>query len=287
MSIAVAELDRPETKPSPLWRAPVALDHVSSDLGGRRVLDDVSLALEPGAITVLIGPSGVGKTVTVKHLVGLMRPTVGRVLSYGRDIHALPRAEWRSYCDRMSVMLQGETHHGFGLFGSLSAFDNVAYPLRVRFELSEDEVAQRTWELLGRLGLSRRHAAIPEQLSHGELRRVALARVLASRSELVVIDDLESGVDHVRLRGMIDLIVESQRELSSTVLVATNQPMIARRLADELVVLRAGRIAEQGDAVELLQRPDGFGRRLMEGDTSCGLSILDEVVCGQPARLAA
>lgn len=260
-----------------LLDAPAAMDHVTIDLGGRRVLDDVTFPIRRGKINVLIGPSGVGKTVTAKTLVKLITPTYGRTLAEGRDLRRMSAREEGEWLKRLSVMLQGPSLFTCGLFASLSALDNVAFPLRDRTRTPEDEILERSWALMRDLGMMRRaHAPIGE-LSGGELRRVALARALVSESELVIIDDVESGVDHVRLRGMIELIAARQLEQRNTYLITTNEPEVARRLADELIVMRAGRIVEAGGATSILRRRDAFGRRLMDGDPASGLAMLDEV----------
>lgn len=267
-----------------LLSAPAALDHVTLDLGGRRVLDDVTFPIERGKINVIIGPSGVGKTTIVKCLLGLLQPTYGRSLADGRELRRLKPKEEREFRNRTSVMFQGASGYNAGLFGSLSAFDNVAFPLRDRTKMSEAEIAERVWHYLDAVGMRKRADGMPQDLSGGELRRIALARCMVSESELVVMDDVESGIDHVRLRGMIELISSKQAEQGNTYLITTNEPEVARRLADYLIVVRAGAVVEAGVASKILRQQDSFGRRLMAGDPASGLAMLDEVGDPQFAR---
>lgn len=267
-----------------LLNAPAALDHVTLDLAGRRVLNDVTFPIERGKINVIIGPSGVGKTTIVKCLLGLVQPTYGRSLADGRELRRLKPKEEREFRNRTSVMLQGASGYNAGLFGSLTAFENVAYPLRDRTKMSPEEIDERVWHYLDAVGMRKRAEGMPQELSGGELRRIALARAMVSESELVVLDDVESGIDHVRLRGMIDLIAAKQSEQGTTYLITTNEPEVARRLADNLVVVRAGAVVEAGVASQILRQQDGFGRRLMAGDPASGLAMLDEVGDPQFAR---
>lgn len=265
---------------SKLETAPLALDGVITDLGGRRVLDGVDLALAPGRITVLVGPSGVGKTTCIRHLCGLLQPTDGRVLVAGRDMDEMSDDEIREVQRTLSLMQQGSSLFTAGLFGSLSIADNIAFPLRARSgKLKHHEIEARVGEWLDAIGLAPYAHHKPGQLSGGMVRRVALARALVSGSPTVILDDIESGLDGVRLALICELIRETQRETGATMLIATHDARSAFELADVLAVLRAGRIEQIGPPAELTIDADdeSFAKGFLAGDTSLGLQMDDEL----------
>lgn len=269
-ALALPALPEAHTTPAPL-----ELVDVVSILKGRVVLDGVNLALTPGRLTVLIGPSGAGKTVCVKHLVGLMTPARGQALSEGRDLAFIDYRARREMRHELSLMQQGSTLFTCGLFGNLDVYENVAYPLRRRESWDEDELDDRVWTLLDRVGLAGHAYARPHMLSGGMARRIALARALVSRSPVTIIDDLDSGVDGVRLTALADLVHEHQRETGCAMLVTTHDEGLARDLGDELAVLHRGRIDQLGPPAEILDQP-GFAAQFMSGDTACQLTMDDD-----------
>ena len=246
----------------------IELSGVVKDLGRTRILDRVELTARRGAITVLLGPSGAGKTVTIKHIVGLMRPTAGKVRVFGSDLGAIPEEELYELRRRMAVVLQGTLPFTCGLFYSIDVYENVAYALRQRTRLSEAEIGRKTLEHLELVGM--RHAArlMPDQLSAGMTKRVALARALALEAELVIIDDFDSGIDGVRLSLLCDLIRDTQSEAGTSFLVTTHDIGAARKLADDAALIHEGRIVAAGAASTLLASPDPLVRQFVTGATT-------------------
>lgn len=248
---------------------------MAKELGAARVLDGVDLEVPRGAITVLLGPSGAGKTVTVKHIVGLMRPSAGKVRVLGRDLGAIAEEELYDLRRRMAVVLQGALPFTCGLFYSIDVFENVAYALRQRKRLSEEEVERVTLEHLELVGMRDAARLMPDQLSAGMAKRVALARALALEAELVIIDDFDSGIDGVRLALLCELIRDAQREAASTFLVTTHDIGAARKLADRAALIHEGRIVAAGEASDLLASRDPLVHQFVTGATSGPVRLRD------------
>jgi phospholipid/cholesterol/gamma-HCH transport system ATP-binding protein len=251
----------------------IELEGVVKDFGRKRVLEDVDLEVPTGKITVLLGPSGAGKTVTIKHALGLFEPTRGVVRLEGRDLAAVSETELNELRRGMGVVLQGTLPFTCGLFYSLNVFENVAFVLRQRTRMPEEEIRSVVLEHLGMVGLRDRAGAMPDQLSAGMTKRVALARALVSDSRIVIIDDFDSGIDGVRLALLCDLLRDAQRESGATYLVATHDMTAARRLADHVAIIHEGRIVATGSAERVLGSSDPFVRQLVSGATSGPLGL--------------
>jgi phospholipid/cholesterol/gamma-HCH transport system ATP-binding protein len=248
--------------------APIELVDVVKRMGAERILDRVNLTVPRGAVTVLLGPSGAGKTVTVKHIVGLTQPSSGVVRIEGKDLATTTEEELNALRREMSVVLQGTLPFTCGLFYSLNVYENVAFPLRERTRWSEEKIDQVTMAHLGMVGLRDRAENMPDQLSAGMTKRVALARALALEARIVIIDDFDSGIDGVRLALLCELIGDAQRQTGATFLVTTHDMSAARKLADHVAVINDGRIVASGDADSMFDSDQPLVRQLIAGDRS-------------------
>jgi phospholipid/cholesterol/gamma-HCH transport system ATP-binding protein len=252
---------------------PIELSGVVKKLGGQVVLDEVDLTIPPGRITVLIGPSGAGKTVTIKHIVGLLSPSRGRVLVHGKDLARISDEELNALRRDMAVVMQGALPFTCGLFYSLNVFENVAFPLRERTRWPEDRIERVTTEHLGMVGMRSGAELMPDQLSAGMTKRVALARALALEAGIVIVDDFDSGIDGVRLALLTELIHDSQRRTGATYLVTTHDMNAARTLADHAAVISAGRIVASGPADDVLGSSQPLVHQLVEGESEGPLGM--------------
>jgi phospholipid/cholesterol/gamma-HCH transport system ATP-binding protein len=249
--------------------AAIELTGVVKDFRGVRVLDGVDLAVPSGAITVLIGPSGAGKTVTVNHILGLMDPTMGTVSVAGKDLAMLSDTELNELRHGMAAVLQGSLPFTCGLFYSLNVYENVASPLRQRRpRWSPERIDQVTRESLQLVGLAANVNDMPDQLSSGMAKRAAIARALALEAPIVIIDDFDSGIDNVRLALLCDLLREIQREMDATFLVTTHDMSAARKLADHVAVIHEGRIVASGEADEVFADDSPLVSQLIGGELS-------------------
>jgi phospholipid/cholesterol/gamma-HCH transport system ATP-binding protein len=249
--------------------AAIELRGVVKDFRGVRVLDGLDLVVPSGAITVLIGPSGAGKTVTVNHIVGLIDPTSGTVSVAGKDLGMLSDTELNELRHGMAAVLQGSLPFTCGLFYSLNVYENVASPLRQRRpRWPPGRIDRVTRESLQLVGLGANVNAMPDQLSSGMAKRVAIARALALEAPIVIIDDFDSGIDNVRLALLCDLLHEIQREMEATFLVTTHDMTAARRLADYVAVIHEGRIVASGEADEVFADDSPLVSQLIGGELS-------------------
>ncbi len=259
----------------PLPGAAIELVDVVKRFGAHTVLRGVDFAVPEGEITVLLGPSGAGKTVTISHVVGLIHPDRGEVIVEGKTLARLTDIELNEVRRQMSVVLQGTLPFTCGLFFSLSVYENVAFALRQRKPWSEERIEEQALSYLGMVGLRNRAEAMPDQLSAGMCKRVAIARSLALEARIVVIDDFDSGIDGVRLSLLCETLSELQGETGATFLVSTHSMRSARRLADHVVVIHEGEIVTSGPAAETLDSTEPLVRQLVTGATSGPIRLRD------------
>ena len=255
--------------------AAIELDGVVKEFGSQRVLDGVDFVVPAGDITVLLGPSGAGKTVTIKHILGLFEPDEGAVRIWGQNLAEISEEQLYEVRRGMSVVLQGALPFTCGLFYSLSVYENVAYGLRERKNWSEEQIDRVTREALRMVGLLDHAERMPQDLSGGEAKRTALARALALESGILIVDDLDAGLDSVRLSLLVQIIKEAQEDTDCTVLVSTHDMEVARELADHLALIHQGRIVASGPAGEVLESDEPFVRQFVGGETSGPLQLRD------------
>jgi phospholipid/cholesterol/gamma-HCH transport system ATP-binding protein len=245
----------------------IDLQRVVKRFGDDRVLDDVELEVPEGQITVLLGPSGAGKTVTIKHILGLMRPNSGFVRVEGQNLSQLSDDELNELRRGMSAVLQGTLPFSCGLFFSLNVYENVASPLRQRRpRWPEERIHEVAAESLRLVGLAENAGDMPDQLSSGMAKRTAIARALALEASIVIIDDFDSGIDGVRLALLCDLLRGVQRDADATFLVTTHDMSAARTLADCVAVIHEGRIVASGEAEPVFASNEEVVAQLIAGE---------------------
>ncbi len=253
----------------------IELDRVGKRFGQAVVLEDVSLSVPRGETTVLLGPSGAGKTVTISHVVGLIHPDRGTVTVEGRNLARIDDAELNAVRQQMAVVLQGTLPFTCGLFFSLNVFENVAFPLRQRTRMSEEQVREVALSHLGMVGLRDRADAMPDQLSAGMCKRVAIARALALEPRILIIDDFDSGIDGVRLKLLCQMLTDYAEDSGATLFVSTHSMAAARLIADHIAVIHEGRVVSSGPAVEQLESDEPLVHQLVTGSTSGPITLRD------------
>ncbi|HUZ45023.1 MAG TPA: ATP-binding cassette domain-containing protein [Terriglobia bacterium] len=225
----------------------IKFSHVYKSFGDLPVLIDVSFEVQRGEMVVVLGRSGVGKSVTLKHILGFLQPDEGDVLVAGRDVTRMTEEELFEVRRRVTMVFQSGA-----LFDSLTAGENVAYPLRERSvrgeKLSEDEIQQRVDELLALVDVKEVRDLMPSDLSTGMKRAVAVARSLAAKPEAILYDEPTTNVDPLMAQTISELILKLKKQTGLTSVVVTHDMMLARKLADRVVFLVDGKVAYFGPA---------------------------------------
>jgi phospholipid/cholesterol/gamma-HCH transport system ATP-binding protein len=228
--------------------------------GSQEVLRGIDLDVATGEIMVIIGRSGGGKSVLLKHMIGLLRPDAGAVLVDGTDITRLRGRALDRVRERYGVVFQGGA-----LFDSMSVWDNVAFPLREKSRRTATEVQERVAEKLEQVGLAGMGDKNPAEISGGMRKRVAIARALVTEPEIVFFDEPTTGLDPIMADVINRLIVSSVRELGATTVSITHDMVSARRIADRIAMLHKGRIVWQGPASEIDRSGNPFVDQFVNG----------------------
>lgn len=219
----------------------IELRHVTKSFGTRRVLDDVCLSVSTGRSVCVLGRSGTGKSVALKHIVGLISPDTGSVLIEGEDITRLSGRELSRVRRRIGFLFQNAA-----LFDSIRVGENVEFPLRRHTKLLDEEVRSRARELLAQVGLDREYDKMPADLSGGMRKRAGLARALALEPAILLADEPSAGLDPVTAREIDELLVKLKVRSTTTLVVVTHNIPSARTIGDELVFLHEGRVIARG-----------------------------------------
>ena len=241
--------------------AAIRLERVSKAFGALRVLDDVTLHVPRGRATVVLGRSGTGKSVMLRHIVGLLQPDAGRVFVGDEEITALPPAALAAVRRRIGFLFQNAA-----LFDSITVAENVAFPLRRHTGLSDAEVRTRARDKLAAVGLSRAAESMPGSLSGGMRKRAGLARAMALDPAILLVDEPSAGLDPVTSGEIDDLLASTRQERGTTLIVVTHNIPSARRLADGMVFLHQGRVLARGSAADLERSGHALVRRFMRSE---------------------
>jgi phospholipid/cholesterol/gamma-HCH transport system ATP-binding protein len=237
----------------------IELISVTKRFGARAVLDDVDLQISRGKTTALLGPSGTGKSTLLRLATGLLRPEAGVVKTLGVDVFGAKKTELLALRRRMGMLFQDNA-----LFGSLSVFDNVAFPLRRVAKKREPEVKARVHELLQMVGLPEVFDRTPDRLSGGQRKRIALARAIALEPELVLFDEPTSGLDPQTSASIDALVKSTQQRLGITFVVITHDVESARLIADDVGMLHEGKVRAFGPTAEVWSSTDPVVRSFLD-----------------------
>jgi phospholipid/cholesterol/gamma-HCH transport system ATP-binding protein len=247
--------------------------------GRNKILRGLNMGLPEGMVSMILGPSGTGKSVCIKHMVGLLYPDDGDILVHGHSVPNMPDDDLFEMRKKFGLLFQDGA-----LFGSMNIFDNVAFPLRQHTEKGEDEVSDIVMRRLNEVGLGVHGDKLPNELSGGMRKRAGFARALVLEPDIVLFDEPDSGLDPVRTallgelileihRDMMDDAKEKQKEHLPTFAVITHDIMSARRVADYINVLWKGRIVEAGPAEDMLNSDNPFIRQFLAGESQGPLTM--------------
>jgi phospholipid/cholesterol/gamma-HCH transport system ATP-binding protein len=238
----------------------ISLQHVDKTLGGKKVLDDMSIEVGRGDSYVIVGGSGVGKSVTLKHIIGLMKPDRGQVIVDGQDIGAMRPVELNRFRRKFGMSFQEGA-----LFDSMSVFENIAFPLRRHTKFTEAQIRERVEECLDLVHLEGVSSKRPSELSGGMRRRVGFARAISLKPEILLFDEPTTGLDPVISDVIADLILEMDRTLNTTTVTITHDMKVAFKIADRVAMLYNGRIVEEGTPETFQQSRNPIVQQFIQG----------------------
>lgn len=244
----------------------IKLVGVEKTLGRQPVLRGVDLTIPTGKLTTIIGRSGEGKSVLLKHIIGLMQPDRGEVWIDDTNIARLKGQALNEVRKKFAMLFQGAA-----LFDSMTVFENVAFPLRQRARLQHESIeeaalAERVGEALRGVGLATHIGKMPSQLSGGQRKRVALARAVVARPPLLIYDEPTAGLDPVTTAKVYDLLAAERELMQSTTLIVSSDLDALRRFASRMLMIYRGTLCYDGPAAEMADSPNPVVRQFVRGE---------------------
>jgi len=247
----------------------ITLRQVRKAFNEQVVLDNLDLEVPSGKITAIIGPSGGGKSVLLKHMIGLLKPDSGQVLVDGENIVSMGRGELNRVRERFGVLFQNAA-----LFDSMTIFENVAFPLEEKTRLSRDEIRNRVHRALEQVGLRSVDDKYPDQLSGGMKKRVGLARALLLDPAIILFDEPTTGLDPIICKAMHRLILDTHAEFGFTAVIVTHEVPAIFDICDYVAMLYQGKILFRGTPDEIWASDDPAVRQFILGELEGPLQVL-------------
>jgi phospholipid/cholesterol/gamma-HCH transport system ATP-binding protein len=242
--------------------AMISLHGVTKSFRHHTVLEDITFDVPRGKITAILGPSGTGKSVLLKNILGLLRPDFGQIWVDGQPIVGLRERQLNEIRKRFGVLFQDGA-----LFGSMSLYDNIAFPLREHTRMSEHDIRGRVHQNAELVGLMDHLAKLPGEVSGGMKKRAGLARAMVTEPEIVLFDEPDSGLDPVRVAYLDELVVTAQRETGATFFIITHNIASTLRTADYIGVLFRSHLVKFASKEEMLAVDNPIIRQFLGGKT--------------------
>jgi phospholipid/cholesterol/gamma-HCH transport system ATP-binding protein len=246
----------------------IEIKNLTKQFGRTRILNGLNLGLPDDQISMVLGPSGTGKSVLIKHIVGLLYPDSGDVVVKGQSVPELSDDDLFEMRKKFGLLFQDGA-----LFGSMNIFDNVAFPLRQHTDKGEEEIEDICTRRLREVGLGEAHYKMPNELSGGMRKRAGFARALVLDPEIVMFDEPDSGLDPVRTALLCELIKEVHAESGGCYMVISHDLGTARRIADFIAVLWKGKIVESGPKEKLFDSENEFVHQFLRADVTGPLAM--------------
>ncbi|MHC4182787.1 MAG: ABC transporter ATP-binding protein [Planctomycetota bacterium] len=219
----------------------IELKDVHTSFNGTLVHSGINLCINEGEVMSLIGSSGVGKSVLLKELIGILKPDKGEIFIMGKNIVPLKEEELTRIRRDIGILFQGAA-----LFDSLSVYENIAYPLREHMNLTEKEIKEKIKEKLSLVGLEGVEEKMPDELSGGMKKRVGLARAIAIEPKIILYDEPTTGIDPITAEKINELILSLQNKLGITTIVVTHDLHCVKKVSDRMAMLFDGKIITEG-----------------------------------------
>ncbi len=255
-----AKLEIPEPEPGDVV---VELEGLRKRFGQQRVLTGIDLSFRYGETTTILGRSGTGKSVLLKHIIGLMHPDAGSVRVFGHDVCHLGRPQMEQLRMQFGMVFQYAA-----LFDSMDVLHNVGFLLYQHTDMSEDEIRQRVRERLDMVGLGEIEEMMPEEISGGMKKRVALARAIVMDPKIILYDEPTTGLDPVTADTINDLIIKTGDQLNATSIVVTHDIASAMKVSDRMIFLHQGKVHVDDSPDAVRHNDDPLVQGFLRGDAS-------------------
>ncbi|GAA1982476.1 ABC transporter ATP-binding protein [Amycolatopsis minnesotensis] len=249
----------------------VTVDGLTKSFGRQLIWRDVTLTLPKGEVSVLLGPSGTGKSVFLKSLIGLLRPERGRIVINGVDLCSCPERELYEIRKLFGVLFQDGA-----LFGSMNLFDNVAFPLREHTKKSETEIRRIVLEKLEMTGLAGAEMKLPGEISGGMRKRAGLSRALVLDPEIILVDEPDSGLDPVRTAYISQLLIDLNAQMDATILIVSHNINVARTVPDNIGMLFRKDLVMFGPREVLLTSDEPVVKQFLSGSRIGPIGMSEE-----------
>lgn len=253
----------------------ITANNIVKNFGAHRVLQNLSIKVKPGTTLVIIGRSGCGKSVLLKHMIGLIRPDAGEVLIDGQDLWKMDAKQMNKLRFRMNMVFQGGA-----LFDSLSVGENVGFELIEHYNIGGQELFERVEESLSLVGLSGIANLMPAELSGGMRKRVGLARALMLEPQIIMYDEPTSGLDPVTCRMVDELIVETRDRFGVTSVVISHDMTGALQIADHIYMMSEGRLVTDGSPADLVKSQADLVQRFIAASGVSADRVIAERTAG-------
>ncbi|MGY4101945.1 ABC transporter ATP-binding protein [Nocardia sp. R16R-3T] len=257
----------------------VRTEGITKSFGSQRIWQDVSLTLPSGEVSALLGPSGTGKSVFLKSLIGLLRPEKGSIYIDGTDITTCSNKELYEIRKLFGVLFQDGA-----LFGSMNLFDNTAFPLREHTKKSESEIKKIVMEKLELTGLLGAEGKLPGEISGGMRKRAGLARALVLDPQIILVDEPDSGLDPVRTTYLSQLLIDINAQIDATILIVTHNINLARTVPDNIGMLFRRNLVMFGPREVLLTSEEPVVKQFLNGRMQGPIGMSEEKDEAQMAR---
>ena len=249
--------------------------NLNKSFGGRKVLSDLNLKIEKGSTEVIIGRSGCGKSVTLKHIIGILKPESGQVIVNNQDVTKIPTKELSKLRLNFGMLFQGSA-----LFDSLTVYENVGFNLIEHTDIDSQTVAKRVKESLSLVGLHGVEDQLPSELSGGMKKRVGLARAICMRPQIILYDEPTTGVDPITADAINDLIIDLNKKLDITSIVVTHDMVSACKVGQRISMLYEGKIIQSGTPSEIKNTKNAIVKQFVTGAADGPITNLEKLNWG-------
>ena len=254
----------------------ITIKNLKKSFNGFQVLKGVNLVIPEGKTTFIMGQSGTGKSVLLKHIVGLLSPDEGEIWFENRDLTKIKESEWQEVRKKIGYLFQEGA-----LFDSMTVFENVAFPLIEHKKLPKKEMEKEVDKLLSAVGLREAKDKYPSELSGGMRKRAALARTLALQPQVILFDEPTTGLDPILQRSILDLIMEVKRHFNLTCVIVSHDVPLALNYGDQIAFLHEGVIVESGSPDEIIKSEHPFVKKFLESAIVCSSQNIEKSAGGR------